>query len=92
MVSLSVCKKRSVSARTSKFWLSIELWPGLTGRFVPDVSALASSADAPIEVDSETKDLLKSLGMDSIPTTVQNVTAFAPRERKGRYVPGAGRA
>ena len=64
----------------------------LTDRFVPDVSALAASADAPIEVDSETKDLLKSLGMESIPTTVQNVTAFAPRERKGRYVPGAGRA
>lgn len=56
------------------------------------MSALAVSADSPLEVDSETKDLLKSLGMDSIPVNVQSVAAFAPREKKGRYVPGAGRS
>ena len=56
------------------------------------MSALAVSADSPLEVDSETKDLLKSLGMDSIPVSVQSVQAFAPREKKGRYVPGAGRS
>jgi small subunit ribosomal protein S17e len=56
------------------------------------VSALAADADAPTEVDAETKDLLKSLGFDSLPVSVTNVTSFAPRERKGRYVPGAGRS
>jgi small subunit ribosomal protein S17e len=81
-----------VSERISTSFPPLRLGLTLINRFVPDVSALAASADAPIEVDSETKDLLKSLGMESIPTTVQNVTAFAPRERKGRYVPGAGRA
>lgn len=59
-------------------------------RYVPDVSALAPS-ETPLEVDSETKDLLRSLGMDSIPVSVTNVTSFAPRERKGRFVPGSGR-
>lgn len=64
----------------------------LTYRYVPDVSALAVSADSPLEVDSETKDLLKLLGMDSIPVNVQSVSAFQPREKKGKYVPGAGRS
>jgi len=57
-------------------------------QYVPDVSAL--SADAPIEVDSDTKDLLTAIGLDSIPVDVITVTSFAPRERKGRFVPGAG--
>ncbi|ORY31364.1 ribosomal protein S17e [Naematelia encephala] len=61
-------------------------------QYVPEVSALATSAETPLEIDSETKDLLKSLGMESIPANVTNVSAFAPRERKGRYVPGAGRS
>ncbi|KAK1925369.1 ribosomal protein S17e [Papiliotrema laurentii] len=61
-------------------------------QYVPEVSALAANPDSPTEVDAETKDLLKSLGMDSLPVTVTNVTSFVPRERKGRYVPGAGRA
>ena len=61
-------------------------------RYVPEVSALATSPEAPLEIDSETKDLLKSLGMDSLPVNVTNVTSFVPRERKTRYVPGAGRA
>jgi small subunit ribosomal protein S17e len=29
--------------------------------------------------------------MDNIPTNVTNVTSFAPKEKKGRYVPGSGR-
>lgn len=61
-------------------------------RYVPEVSALAANPDAPTQVDPETKDLLKSLGMDSIAVDVVSVSANAPRERKGRYVPGAGRS
>jgi len=64
----------------------------LITRYVPEVSALAANPDVPTEVDAETKDLLKSLGMDSLPVNVTNVTSFVPRERKGRYIPGAGRA
>ena len=61
-------------------------------RYVPDVSALASNPEQPMDVDQETKDLLKSLGMDTIPVNVQQVTSTAQRERRGRYVPGAGRS
>ena len=60
-------------------------------RYVPDVSALAANPEAPTEVDPETKDLLKSLGMESIPVNLVQVSSFTPRERKGRFVPGAGR-
>lgn len=59
-------------------------------QYVPDVSALAS--EEPLEVDSETKDLLRSLGLDSLPVTVVNVSAYQPRERKARFVPGAAKA
>ncbi|WVW84680.1 40S ribosomal protein S17-A [Kwoniella bestiolae CBS 10118] len=61
-------------------------------QYVPDVSALAANADAPLEVDNETKDLLKSLGFDDLNVNVVNVSANAPRERKTRFVPGSGRA
>jgi small subunit ribosomal protein S17e len=61
-------------------------------RYVPDVSALAASADSPIDIDNETKDLLKSLGMDNLPVNVTAVSAYTPRERKTRFVPGAGKA
>jgi len=61
-------------------------------RYVPEVSALAANPETPLEVDTETKDLLKSLGMDALPVSVTNVTSFVPRERKARFVPGAGRA
>ncbi|KAL0255674.1 40S ribosomal protein S17 [Cryptococcus tetragattii IND107] len=61
-------------------------------QYVPEVSALAASEESPLEVDAETKDLLKSLGMDDLSVNVINVTANAPRERKSRFVPGAGRA
>ncbi|KAL7423137.1 40S ribosomal protein S17.e.B [Cryptotrichosporon argae] len=61
-------------------------------QYVPDVSALKPSEETGLDVDSETKDLLRSLGFDAIPVTVTNVSAYQPRERKGRYVPGANRA
>ncbi|KAK6908181.1 40S ribosomal protein S17-A [Kwoniella mangroviensis CBS 8507] len=61
-------------------------------QYVPDVSALAANAESPLEVDSETKDLLKSLGFDDLNVNVVNVSANAPRERKTRFVPGSGRA
>ncbi|WVQ65771.1 40S ribosomal protein S17-A [Kwoniella botswanensis] len=61
-------------------------------QYVPDVSALAANADSPLEVDNETKDLLKSLGFDDLNVNVVNVSANAPRERKTRFVPGSGRA
>ncbi|EJT49729.1 hypothetical protein A1Q1_01151 [Trichosporon asahii var. asahii CBS 2479] len=60
-------------------------------QYVPDVSALAVSPETPLDVDPETKDLLRSLGLDSLPVNVVNVSAYQPRERKGRYVPGAGK-
>lgn len=61
-------------------------------QYVPDVSALAVSPEAPLEVDGETKDLLRSLGLDALPVNVVNVSAYQPRERKTRFVPGAGKA
>ncbi|WWC88571.1 40S ribosomal protein S17-A [Kwoniella sp. B9012] len=61
-------------------------------QYVPDVSALAANAESPLEVDNETKDLLKSLGFDDLNVNVVNVSANAPRERKTRFVPGSGRA
>merc|ERR1711990_1019180 len=59
-------------------------------QYVPDVSAL-DNGDAPLDVDAETKDLLRSLGMDSIPVNVVAVGASEPQQRK-RFVPGAGNA
>jgi hypothetical protein len=69
--------------------LSSQILNQTNSRYVPDVSALSS--EDPLEIDAETKDLLKSLGMDNIPVNVTNVTSFAPKEKKGRYVPGSGR-
>ncbi|KAJ9122393.1 40S ribosomal protein S17 [Naganishia vaughanmartiniae] len=59
-------------------------------QYVPDVSAL-DNGDAPLDVDAETKDLLRSLGMDSINVNVVAVGASEPQQRK-RFVPGAGAA
>ncbi|KAK4689549.1 small subunit ribosomal protein S17e, partial [Tremellales sp. Uapishka_1] len=59
-------------------------------QYVPEVSALAANPETPIEIDSETKDLLRSLGFEGIQTSVVNVTSYVPRERKTRFVPGAG--
>lgn len=93
MVSLSVCRRRRGSARISE-WLSYcpAISTNAVHRYVPEVSALAANPDAVLEVDSETKDLLKSLGMDSLPVSVTTVTSFVQRERKARFVPGAGRS
>ncbi|GMK57710.1 hypothetical protein CspeluHIS016_0405440 [Cutaneotrichosporon spelunceum] len=61
-------------------------------QYVPEVSAIAVSEESPLEVDGETKDLLRSLGLDALPVNVVNVSAYQHRERKGRYVPGAAKA
>ncbi|WWD18459.1 40S ribosomal protein S17-A [Kwoniella shandongensis] len=61
-------------------------------QYVPEVSALAAAEESPLEVDSETKDLLKSLGFDDLSVNVINVSANPVRERKTRFVPGAGRS
>ncbi|KZT27029.1 ribosomal protein S17e [Neolentinus lepideus HHB14362 ss-1] len=63
-------------------------------QYVPEVSALDTQG-APLEIDSDTKDLLHALNFDSIQTTVISVPVGtaperAPRQR--RAVPGAGRA
>lgn len=46
-------------------------------QYVPEVSALdftQNSESGQLDVDQETKDLLKAMGMDSIPVNVQAVT------------------
>lgn len=55
-------------------------------QYVPEVSALdfSQSETGQLEVDTETKDLLKSLGFDSIPVNVVAVSqqqAVEPRRR-----------
>ncbi|CAE6372730.1 unnamed protein product [Rhizoctonia solani] len=63
--------------------------------YVPEVSALDASNG--IEVDPETKDLLRHLNFDSIPVTVSApITGYVPPpprggDRRGRPVPGSGR-
>ncbi|KDN51402.1 putative RPS17B-ribosomal protein S17.e.B [Tilletiaria anomala UBC 951] len=60
-------------------------------QYVPEVSALDTQAQGGLEVDPDTKDMLKSIGFDSLPVTVsQPVTAYQ-QERRGRNVVGAGR-
>ncbi|KAI6247641.1 40S ribosomal protein S17 [Erysiphe necator] len=51
--------------------------------YVPEVSALdfSQTESGQLEVDSETKDLLKSLGFDSIPVSVIPVTQQQTVER-----------
>ncbi|TFK56166.1 ribosomal protein S17e [Heliocybe sulcata] len=63
-------------------------------QYVPEVSALDTQG-APLEIDSDTKDLLHALNFDSIQTTVVSVpigTAPERGPRQRRAVPGAGRA
>lgn len=61
-------------------------------QYVPDVSALDTSAAGGLEVDPDTKEMLRSVGFDSLPVQVSApVTAFQAPERRGRNVPGAGR-
>ncbi|KAF9782100.1 ribosomal protein S17e [Thelephora terrestris] len=62
--------------------------------YVPEISALDTSA-AGLDVDPDTKDLLRALNFDSVPVNVVVPTTAAPeraprRERKN--VPGAGRS
>merc|ERR1711939_488254 len=62
-------------------------------QYVPEISALDFSQNengGQLEVDSETKDLLKSLGFDSIPVSVVAVSqqqAIEPRRRFGNDRP-----
>lgn len=60
-------------------------------QYVPEISALdfTNSEAGQLEVDSETKDLLKSLGFDAIPVSVvpvaqQQVTERGPRRMGDR--------
>jgi len=63
--------------------------------YVPEVSALDTTASGGLIVDPDTKDLLKSLNFESIPVTVENPVIAVPERgprRERRNVPGAGRA
>ncbi|KAF1960754.1 40S ribosomal protein-like protein S17 [Byssothecium circinans] len=56
-------------------------------QYVPEVSALdftQNTDSGSLTVDQETKDLLKSLGFDSIPVTVEAVSAQQVTERGPR--------
>ncbi|TVY16478.1 40S ribosomal protein [Lachnellula hyalina] len=56
-------------------------------QYVPEVSALdfSQSESGQLEVDSETKDLLKNLGFDSIPVNVVAVSQQQTVERPRRF-------
>jgi len=61
-------------------------------QYVPEVSALdftQNSESGQLDVDADTKDLLKSMGFDSIPVNVVAVAQQAPQERGGRRPYGA---
>ncbi|KAG5978716.1 40S ribosomal protein S17 [Claviceps digitariae] len=55
-------------------------------QYVPEVSALdyTQNDSGLLDIDSETKDLLKHLGFDSIPVNVTQVTQNNPNERNNR--------
>ncbi|KAG6040935.1 40S ribosomal protein S17 [Claviceps citrina] len=55
-------------------------------QYVPEVSALdyTQNESGLLEIDSETKDLLKHLGFDSIPVNVTQVTQNNPNDRGPR--------
>ncbi|EJD02062.1 ribosomal protein S17e [Fomitiporia mediterranea MF3/22] len=61
--------------------------------YVPEVSALDTSATGGLEVDPDTKDLLTALNFDIPVTTTQPVSSMPERtgRRDRRNVPGAGR-
>ncbi|KAH7121275.1 ribosomal protein S17e [Dendryphion nanum] len=57
-------------------------------QYVPEISALdfsQNSESGTLDVDQETKDLLKSLGFDSIPVTVVAVAQQQTNERPRRF-------
>lgn len=58
--------------------------------YVPEVSALDTTAN-PLEVDPDTKDLLRSIGMDSLPVQVSAPVAANTYTQNRRNIPGAGR-
>lgn len=56
-------------------------------QYVPEVSALdftQNSESGQLDVDGDTKDLLKSLGFDSIPVNVVNVSQQQVQEKGPR--------
>ncbi|KAG6054523.1 40S ribosomal protein S17 [Claviceps sp. LM77 group G4] len=55
-------------------------------QYVPEVSALdyTQNESRQLDIDAETKDLLKHLGFDSIPVNVTQVTQNNPNERGPR--------
>lgn len=57
-------------------------------QYVPEVSALdfsQNSESGQLDVDQETKDLLKSMGFDSVPVNVVAVSQQAAVERPRRF-------
>ncbi len=63
-------------------------------QYVPEISALdftQNTESGQLDVDSDTKDLLKSMGFDSIAVNVVPVAQQAPQERGGRRVFGTDR-
>lgn len=61
-------------------------------QYVPEISALdftQNTEQGQLDVDADTKDLLKSLGFDSVPVNVQPVTQQQTIERPGRRFEGA---
>jgi len=61
--------------------------------YVPEVSAL-DNGGTPLEVDEETKQLLRALNFESIPVNVVNPVSAQPERgprRERRNVPGAAR-
>ena len=59
-------------------------------QYVPEVSALdfSQQESGELQVDQETKDLLRAMGMDSVQVQVQAVTQQVPETRGGGR-PGA---
>jgi len=58
--------------------------------YVPEFSAL-DVGETGLDVDADTKELLRSLNFDNIPVNVVTVQAYVPVQRQRRNVPGAGR-
>lgn len=60
-------------------------------QYVPEVSALdftQNSDSGQLEIDQDTKDLLKSMGFDGIPVNVMPVAQQAQQTERGRRVFG----
>jgi len=62
--------------------------------YVPEISALDTSATG-LDVDPDTKDLLRALNFDSVPVNLVVPTTAVPERaprRERKTVPGAGRS